>query len=108
MSAAPTLLCRASQSALAGDRELPRWADAHAETCLACQAEAARYNQVRRGMRMLATGRYDAPPGMVGQVMAALDDPERSDHKAVIFAAVAAGVAAGIVGATVVRTRVAR
>lgn len=105
MSAAPTLLCRASRSVLPGTGEIPRWAENHIHTCLACQAEAARYKQVRRGMTLLASGSYDAPPGMVSQIMAALDDPERSNHKVVIFTAVAAGVAAGIVGAAVVRTR---
>ena len=90
---------------LPGTSELPRWAESHIETCLACQAEAARYKQVRRGMGLLASGSYDAPPGMVSKVMAALDDPERSDHTAVIFAAVAAGVAAGIVGAAALRSK---
>lgn len=105
MSAAPTLLCRASRSVLPGAGELPRWAEAHIDTCLACQAEAARYSQVRRGMRLLASGSYDAPPGMVSRVMAALDDPERPDHKAVVFAAVAAGVAAGVVGVAALRSK---
>ena len=108
MTAAPTLICRASRSVLPGTAELPRWAEAHIHECLACQAEAARYKQVRRGMSLLASGSYDAPPGMVSKVMAALDDPERSDHKAVIFAAVAAGVAAGIVGVAALRARIAR
>lgn len=105
MNAAPTLLCRASRSVLPGTGELPRWAESHIEECLACQAEAARYKQVRRGMSLLASGSYDAPPGMVSKVMAALDDPERSDHKVVIFTAVAAGVAAGIVGVAALRSR---
>lgn len=105
MTPAPTLLCRASRSVLAGSGDLPRWAESHVETCLACQAEAARYHQVQRGMRLLASGSYDAPPGLVGQVMAALDDPQNRDHRAVIFAAVAAGVAAGIVGVAAMRSR---
>ncbi len=105
MNTAPTLICRASRSVLPGTGELPRWAEIHIETCLTCQAEAAKYKQVRRGMSLLASGSYDAPPGMVAQVMAALDDPERSEHKAVIFAAIAAGVAAGIVGVAAMRSR---
>lgn len=108
MNTAPTLICRASRSVLPGTGELPRWAEAHIDTCLACQAEAARYRQVRRGMRLLASGSYDAPPYMVSQVMAALDDPERADHRAVIFAAVAAGVAAGIVGVAALRSKPVR
>ncbi len=58
---------------------------AHVETCLQCQAEAARYRKLLRAMTMLRT-RYLAPnPSALAQTLAGLESElERSAVRAVL------------------------
>lgn len=42
---------------------------AHVETCLACQAELARYRRLVRLLHQLAAAELDPPPGVVADVL---------------------------------------
>lgn len=46
---------------------------AHVESCLACQAELARYRRLVGLMRQLRSAEVAVPPGIVGEVLTALE-----------------------------------
>ena len=84
---------------------------AHVDRCLRCQAEAAQYRKLSRALRSLADEVSLTPPGLVDDVLVALDDdPERArvlghlrDHRGAYLGGLAAGVAgvASVAGAIV-------
>jgi anti-sigma factor RsiW len=45
---------------------------AHVETCLACQAELARYRRLMRLLRQLAAAEVEPPPSVVADVLSAV------------------------------------
>jgi anti-sigma factor RsiW len=46
---------------------------AHVESCLACQAELARYRRLVRLLHQLQAAEIEPPAGLVGEVLAALE-----------------------------------
>ena len=71
----------------------------HVETCLACQAEAARYRTLRHRLGGLADQRMTAPATLVPSVVIRIENPdleETGDRRAVVRrAAIAVSAAAG-------------
>jgi hypothetical protein len=100
------VLCRLVRARLPevvlGDVELRGAARHHADTCLTCQAEAAQYRSLARGLQALRHELDEAPLGFVGSVMNRLDgfaiskrtlQTERVALTASAAVAIAAGVA---------------
>jgi hypothetical protein len=91
-----------------------RRAQRHVEGCLRCQAELAQYRRLLKALRTLRTEVLPSPPGLVGEVLAALEEVgERNLVRSVVLGrrvayvggfAVAA-VAAGAAGALVLASR---
>jgi hypothetical protein len=85
-----------------GTEGLGRALEAHASSCLTCQAEAARYRRLRRSLAALGQRREPAPPGFVDRVLAALDGdlgaapPERRRGRVASTAGALAATAAGV------------
>ncbi len=71
----------------------------HIETCLTCQAEAARYRTLRRRLGGLAEATLKAPSTLVPSVIIRIENPggdETNDRSAVLRrAAIAVSAAAG-------------
>ena len=85
----------------------PRLAE-HASTCLRCQAEAARYRSLNRGLGALEDVTYAAPDGFVAAVMDRLSQPLTDvvalRHRLIPSpAAVAATAGAAVVAIVVLR-----
>ncbi|MEN8114842.1 MAG: hypothetical protein ABFS21_10705 [Actinomycetota bacterium] len=71
---------------------------AHIETCLSCQAEAARYRSLRRHLGALAEETLEAPDTLVPAVVAGMSDPvvdEIAERRFTKRQAVAMSAAAG-------------
>jgi len=58
---------------LEGDVTASRTLVAHVETCLGCQAELARYRRLVRLLHQLRTPEIEPPVGLVGEVLAVLE-----------------------------------
>ncbi len=73
----------------------------HVETCLTCQAEAARYRTLRRHLGALASETIEAPDTLVSAVAAQIQHPAAEDRRGTMVrrAAIAASAAAGAVAA---------
>ncbi|MBW3574029.1 MAG: hypothetical protein KY450_04060 [Actinobacteria bacterium] len=95
-----------------GEGRDDRRARHHIETCLRCQAEAARYRKLVRALQALRSDVFDPGPGLVADVMAALEEAgERhllrsllSGHKVVYVSGLAVATA-GAAGAFVIASR---
>jgi hypothetical protein len=106
---------------------LPRLADSsataspgisrHVQTCLRCQAEAAQYRKLLRALRQLRTQVLEPTPGLVSDVLAAID--EAAEQRAIraflsgrrvayVGGIAAATAAAGAAGAIVLANRARR
>ena len=57
------------------DAELGPRLSSHVQTCLRCQAEAAKYRSLQRRLGALEETTYPAPEGLVSSVMRRLSDP---------------------------------
>jgi anti-sigma factor RsiW len=70
---------------------------AHVETCLTCQAEAARYRTLRRRLGTLADETISAPETLVPAVVAGMEPPAEDERRGTALkrAAIAASAAAG-------------
>ncbi len=59
--------------------------EAHVETCLRCQAEAARYRKLLRAMSLLRTRYLEPNPSVLAQALASLEsDLERNAVRAAL------------------------
>jgi anti-sigma factor RsiW len=85
----------------AADRRVIR----HVDSCLRCQAELAQYRKLLRALHQLRVQQPEAPPGVVGEILATL---ERAGEKRAIRSALTGrrlaylaglGVAVGAAGA---------
>ncbi len=68
--------CRATRVALSvadDSGSMPARLESHLGSCLACQAEAARYRKLRRALAGLANEIVDAPAALPAMVEARLD-----------------------------------
>lgn len=82
----------------------------HVNTCLTCQAEQARYRSLHRRLGALRESVVEAPPGLIGAVLVAVDEAEQSadvsrhnrSHGPVVAAAAGAAVVAAAAGTIVV------
>ena len=105
----PHVTCRVVAMRLPGvdsvDELGPRLSG-HAETCLRCQAEAARYRSLHRRLGALQDTTYAPPEGFVASVLRHLADPVEAlkpkQHRHLIPSR--ATVAAAATGAAVVAT----
>jgi len=99
-----------------GRADLDRGERRHIETCLACQAELARYRKLLRTMHQLRFEMVPAPPGLLGDVLNSLEDAaSRSAVRGALtgrraayiggIAAAATAAAAGAGAAVVIVTR---
>ncbi|MBT8214726.1 MAG: hypothetical protein KJP12_05830 [Acidimicrobiia bacterium] len=101
MNLAATVACRLTRARLAGGSG----GGDHLATCLACQAEEAKYRSLRRQLASLRSFTVDAPPGLgptvVARIVGVAQDsaaPTRFSRKTVAGASsVAAAAAAGVV-----------
>ncbi len=87
----------------------------HVESCLRCQAELARYRKLLRGLRQLRADLVHPAPGVLGAILAGLDqgdEPESartaSNRRAAYLGGVAVATAAGAAGAIVLVSRASR
>jgi anti-sigma factor RsiW len=97
-----TLTCRAVRfqlPSLDDPDHLTASLAAHMESCLACQAEAARYRRLQRSLGGLATRVQSAPVGLVANVEARLDGVEPEPMTAPARAARVAAAAGAVVAA---------
>lgn len=93
-----------------GSARLDRHERRHVERCLRCQAELAQYRKLLKVMHTLRTEVAPPPPGLVGDVLAALETAgERSAVRATLtgrkvayLGGIAAATAAAGAGAAVV------
>jgi len=85
----------------------------HVEHCLNCQAELVQYRRVLRQLRALRTDLLEPAPGLLTDVLAALEEAgERralrellSGRRAAYLGGIAAATAAGVGGAIVLASR---
>lgn len=74
---AATLVCAEVAAELPAlldeDRTAPHRLSSHVDTCLRCQAELARYRRLRRHLRQLRSAEIELPPGIVSDVLAAIE-----------------------------------
>lgn len=98
--------CRVAQ--LPAGQLLPGTAK-HVETCLSCQADAARARRLRRDLRRLGQQLDAAPPGLAAKVAYVIEVEETAEadltsaHRGVVRQVAAAGaVAATAAGAVAV------
>lgn len=82
----------------AGEQELDPQTLAHVAECLRCQAELARYRRMLRALHGLRLERELPPNGVLGGVLAALDEQPGAEHLWMVVAGVAS--AAGALAAT--------
>lgn len=89
----------------------------HIDSCLRCQAEAARYRRMLRGLQLLRTQFLEPTPGLLSQTLAAIGaESERRAIRSMLTgrrvayagAIVGAVAAAGATTAAVVVTRAKR
>jgi hypothetical protein len=93
-----------------GSVQLDGRARRHVETCLRCQAELVQYRKLLRALRAMRTEVLEPAPGLVTEVLAALEEAaERqavrgmlSGRKAAYVGGIAAATAAGAAGAIVI------
>lgn len=86
---------------------------AHVEHCLRCQAEMVQYRRVLRVMRSLRNQVLEPAPGLIPDVLAALEEAgERHAvrslmrrHRMAYVGGLAAATAAGATGAIIIATR---
>lgn len=57
-----------------GSAGLDRGERSHVESCLRCQAELAQYRRLLRAMQVLRHDIAPPPPGLLGDVLTALED----------------------------------
>ncbi len=96
-----------------GTVRLPPDARAHVERCLRCQAELVQHRRVLRTLRSLRNEVLEPAPGMVADVLAALEEAgERRAvrsllhrHRVAYLGGLAAATAAGAAGAIVIASR---
>lgn len=99
-----------------GSATLDRTERSHVESCLRCQAELAQYRRLLRAMQMLRHEMVAPPPGLLGDVLGALETAgERSAVRAALsgrraayiggIAATAAAAGAGAAMVLVARGR---
>ncbi len=96
-----------------GSHRLDPAARRHVEQCLQCQADLARYRRLLRALHTLRSQVADPPPGLVGDILAALEEAgERravlavlQGRRAAYIGGIAAATAAGAAGAIVLATR---
>ena len=79
----------------------------HIDTCISCQAEAARYRSLRRVLGTFSHELYEPPFDLVPGVMGALDRPYE-EAKRQVKAGAAAGAAVAVAGLVVVAKLVRR
>lgn len=89
------LICRIA-NALPEHGLLSRMFDRHRDSCLKCQADAARLRGVSRDLGGLEQEVYRAPGGLHTQVMATLPHQDASDPRRPVVVRVAARYAAGV------------
>jgi len=97
----------------AGEVVLPHPSRAHVEQCLRCQAELVRYRRVLRTMRSLRHEVLEPAPGLLPDLLAALEEAgERhavrsllNRHRAAYVGGLAAATAAGAAGAILIASR---
>jgi hypothetical protein len=88
----------------------------HVEHCLRCQAEVVQYRRVLRAMRAMRTDVLAPSPGLLPEVLAALEEAgERralrsllQGRKVAYMGGIAAATAAGLGGAIVLASRTRR
>lgn len=80
---------------------------AHAETCLRCQAELAKYRSLHRRLAGLASVTYEAPPGLATGVLTDIDAPVIDEAVPDSSVAIRASVAVAAAGAAAVAAAVA-
>ena len=109
--------CEAVADDLAGVADGSALLDArgrrHVEECLRCQADLVHYRRILRIMRSMRTEVLEPAPGLLPEVLAALEQAgERqvikvmlSGRRAVYLGGIAAATAAGAAGALVLATR---
>lgn len=108
--------CEALAEQLAGAVDAPEILDVdargHIDTCLRCQAEMAQYRRLARTLRSLRTQQVTPLDGLLGDIIAVLDDPDllhngsRVGRRAAYLSGIAAATAAGAAGAIVIASRV--
>lgn len=99
---------------LDGDAPAPLSMQRHVDSCLACQAEVARYRRMLRGLHLLRTQYFEPVPGVLSQTLAAIG--AASEQRAIrsllsgkrLAYAGAIGGAAAAAGATTAAVLVAR
>jgi len=86
----------------------------HVEHCLRCQAEAAQYRRLQRTLRALRGDLSEPAPGLLDDLLAALDASARrgrgrlTGRRAAYVGGLAAATAAGVGGALVLASRTRR
>lgn len=88
----------------------------HVEHCLRCQAEVVQYRRVLRAMRAMRTDVLDPAPGLLAEVLSALEQAgERRALRSLLHGrrvayvgGIAAATAAGVGGAIVIASRTRR
>lgn len=91
------------------DEPIDLQAQRHIDSCLACQAEVARYQKMLRALGSLREYHVSTPPGLLEETLAAVDGGLRlrlmsSGQKAAVAGAVGA-VAAGAAATAVILVR---
>jgi predicted anti-sigma-YlaC factor YlaD len=89
---------------LAGDARISPTVESHVASCLSCQAELARYRRLLRLMRQLNALELAMPPGILAEVLSALEvaAKRRASSGLLTGKAMAYGLALlGAVGASV-------
>jgi len=97
----------------AGTTVLPISQRNHVERCLRCQAEMVQHRRVLRALRNLRSEVLEPAPGMLPELLAALEQAgERSAvrsilrrHRVAYVTGLAAAAAAGAAGAVVIASR---
>lgn len=90
---------------------LDRRAADHVARCLRCQADAAQYRRIRRGLAQLAATTFDPGPLVLGAIFARLDaDPLRTGWttRRLAYLGGIAAATAGAAGALMLSTRARR
>ena len=86
----------------------------HVEHCLRCQAEVAQYRRLLRTLRAMRTDLDEPAPGLLDDLLAALDASARrgrgrlTGRRAAYVGGLAAATAAGVGGALVLASRTRR
>lgn len=83
---------------VAGEQELDPSTLAHVAECLRCQAEIARYRRMLRALHSLRLDREPTPTGLLGSILADLEEQPRAGRLWLLAASL--GPAVGVVAAT--------